>query len=83
MSYWLPNRVYDVIKLIVTVIMPAASVAYVGLAGIWGFPYADEVSRTIAVIYTFLCAVMGISRATAKQVEDPDATADLGRHIAR
>jgi len=83
MSYWLPDRVYDVIKLIVTVIMPAASVAYVGLAGIWGWPYADEVSRTIAVIYTFLCAVMGISGATARQVADPEATADLGRHIAR
>jgi len=67
MSYWLPDRVYDVIKLIVTVIMPAASVAYVGLAGIWGWPYADEVSRTIAVIYTFLCAVMGISSYTARE----------------
>lgn len=67
MIYLLPNDIYDLIKFIVTVIMPAASVAYVGLAGIWGFPYADEVSRTIAVIYTFLCAVMGISSYTARE----------------
>lgn len=80
MTYLLPNRLYDAIKLFVTVIMPAASVAYVGLAGIWGWPYADEVSRTIAVVYTFLCAVMGISGLTAKA--DPDATNDLGRHRA-
>ena len=73
MDYLLPNHVYDAIKFAVTVVMPAVSVLYVGLAGIWGWPYADEVSRTIAVVYTFLCAVMGISTYTAK----PDA-----RHMA-
>lgn len=67
MSYLLPDRLYDLIKFVVTVIMPAASVAYAGLAGIWGWPYADEVTRTIAVIYTFLCAVMGISSYTARE----------------
>lgn len=68
MTYWLPNHVYDAIKFVVTVIMPAVSVLYVGLAGIWGWPFADEVSRTIAVVYTFLCAVMGISSYTAREV---------------
>jgi len=69
MQYWLPDHIYDAIKTIVTVWLPALSIAYVGLAGIWGWPYADEVSRTIAVVYTFLCAVMGISGMTAKEVE--------------
>ena len=70
MNYVIPNHVYDLIKFVVTVILPALSVAYVGLAGIWGFAYADEVSRTIAVIYTFLCAVMGFSSYTAKPFEE-------------
>lgn len=70
MTYILPDKIYDLIKLIVTVWLPALSVAYVGLAGIWGWPYADEVSRTIAVVYTFLCAVMGISSLTAKEVAE-------------
>lgn len=65
MTYILPDKWYDAIKYFVTIIMPAVSVLYVGLAGIWGWPYADEVSRTIAVVYTFLCAVMGISQLTA------------------
>lgn len=69
MKYWLPDHVYDLIKIIVTVFMPAVSVLYVGLAGIWGWPFADEVSRTIAVVYTFLCAVMGFSSYTAKPDE--------------
>lgn len=72
MKYILPDRLYDLIKFIVTVILPALSVAYVGLAGIWGFPYADEISRTIAVVYTFLCAVMGFSSYTAKPDEEAE-----------
>lgn len=79
MQYLLPNRVYDLIKKFVTVVLPAASVLYVALAGIWGWPYADEISRTIAAVYTFLCSLMGISSLTAKA--DPDKTADLGRRI--
>lgn len=67
MTYLLPNRVYDLIKYAVTILLPAASVLYVALAGIWGWPYADEVSRTIAAVYTFLCALMGISQLTAKE----------------
>jgi hypothetical protein len=66
-NYLLPDKIYDVIKYIVTIIMPAVSVLYVGLAGIWGWPYADEVSRTIAVVYTFLCSLMGISHIKANR----------------
>ena len=67
MTYIMPDKLYDLIKYVVTVILPAVSGAYVGLAAIWGWPYADEVSRTFAVVYTFLCAVMGISTLTAKE----------------
>lgn len=70
MQYILPDKFYDLIKYIVTIVMPAASVLYVGLAGVWGWPYADEVSRTVAIVYTFLCAIMGISQLTAKPVID-------------
>lgn len=73
MQYWLPDKWYDAIKWAVTVMLPALSVAYVGLAGIWGFPYADEVSRTVAVVYTLLCALMGISSYTAKPIEGESA----------
>ena len=72
MRYMIPDEIYDSIKFIVTVILPAVSVLYVGLAGIWGWPCADEVSRTIAVVYTFLCAIMGISSYTAKPIDPTD-----------
>lgn len=59
----LSNAVYDVLKWIVVIVIPALTVAYVGLAGIWGFPYADEVAKTSAVICTLLGALLGISTA--------------------
>ena len=70
MKYLLPDWVYDSIKFFVTVVMPAASVLYVGLAAIWGWPFADQISRTEAVVYTFLCALMGISTYSATQEVD-------------
>lgn len=73
MQYILPDKFYDLIKKFVTVVLPAASVLYVALAGIWGWPYADEISRTIAAVYTFLCALMGISQLTAKPVIEQGA----------
>ena len=73
MQYWLPDKWYDAIKWAVTVMLPALSVAYVGLASIWGWPFADEVSRTVAVVYTLLCALMGISSYTAKPIEGESA----------
>ncbi len=51
----LPNKVYDVLKRIVLVCIPAFTTAYVGLSSIWGFPYADEVAKTSAVV----CVLLG------------------------
>lgn|GEM_PF-1449729 len=68
--YPLPNWLYDAIKKFVTVWLPAISGLYVLLAGVWGWPMAEQVAKTIAGIYTFLCAVMGISTKMGKEVED-------------
>ena len=59
----LPDRVYDVLKWIVMIVIPALTTAYVGLAAIWGFPYAEEIAKTSAVICTLLGALLGISTA--------------------
>ena len=41
--------------------LPALATAYVGLSAIWGWPYAEEVAKTSAVICAFLGAILGIS----------------------
>lgn len=59
----LPDKVYDVLKWIVMICLPAISTLYFALAGIWGFPYAEQIVGTLAAITTFLGVLLGISTA--------------------
>ena len=59
----LGNKAYDVLKWIVMIVLPAMTTAYVGLSAVWGFPYAEEVAKTSAVVCTLLGALLGISTA--------------------
>ena len=57
------NKVYDVLKWIAMVLLPALGTLYFGLAGIWGMPAAEQVVGTITVVDTFLGVILGISTA--------------------
>ena len=59
----LPDSVYNILKWITMIVLPALATAYVGLAAIWGWPYADQVAKTTTVICTLLGALLGISTA--------------------
>ena len=60
----LPDNVYTILKWVTMICLPALATAYVGLSAIWGWPYADEIAKTTAVICTLLGALLGISTAT-------------------
>lgn len=66
------NSLYDTLKWIVMIVIPALTTAYVGLSGIWGWPYATEVAKTSAVICTLLGALLGISTAQYNKQEPPN-----------
>lgn len=66
----LPDSVYTTLKWITMIVLPALATAYVGLSAIWGFPYADEVAKTTAVICTLLGALLGISTAEYNKCGD-------------
>lgn len=68
----LSNRVYDILKWCVMIAFPALTTAYVGLSGIWGWPYAEEVAKTSAVVCVLLGALLGISTAQYNKQEPPD-----------
>lgn len=68
----LSNRVYDILKWCVMIAIPALTTAYVGLSGIWGWPYATEVAKTSAAICTLLGALLGISTAQYNKQEPPN-----------
>lgn len=65
----LNDKVYDALKWLVMIVLPALTTAYVGLAAIWGFPCAEEVSKTSAVVCTLLGALLGISTAEYNKSE--------------
>lgn len=77
----LNSKVYDVLKWITLILIPALTTAYVGLAAIWGSPfvYPDEVAKTSAVICTLLGAILGISTAqyNKSQAYYPDEEEDM------
>lgn len=57
----LSNKVYDVLKFIAQILLPALGTLYFALAKIWGFPYATEIVGTISAVDAFLGALLGIS----------------------
>lgn len=61
------NKVYDALKWITMVVLPAMASLYTGLAGVWGLPLANEIPDTIMIIVTFLGIVLGISSAQYKK----------------
>lgn len=63
------NKVYDVLKYVTQIGLPAVGTLYFALSGIWGFPYAEQVVGTITAIVTFLGVLLGISNANYKKEE--------------
>lgn len=57
------NKTYDVLKWIAQIVLPAIGTLYAALAGIWGFPYGEQIVGTILAVDTFLGAILQISTA--------------------
>ncbi len=55
------NKIYDVLKWIALVVLPALTALWLTLANIWGFPYAEAIGATMAAVTTFLGAILGVS----------------------
>ena len=58
---FLPDRVYDILKWVAIIVMPALSTFIVGLGGIWSLPYAGQVAATVTAIGVLLGAFLGLS----------------------
>lgn len=59
----LPDAIYNVVKWIVIIVMPATATLYAALAAVWGWAYSQEVVTTITAVDTFLGAILCISSA--------------------
>ena len=53
----LNDRLYDVLKWIALICIPALATFYVACAGVWGWPYADEIAKTANAVCVLLGAL--------------------------
>lgn len=65
----LSNQVYDVLKWVTLVMLPAVGTAYLGLSQILNLPYATQVTGSIVVITTLLGTLIGISTVNHNKEE--------------
>ena len=72
----LSNKVYDILKYLVCVAIPALTTFYVGLSKVVNVPYASEVAQISALVCTLIGSLIHIS-STAYwadvQEQDDDA----------
>jgi hypothetical protein len=70
------NKVYNVLKFIALVLLPAAGSLYFALSGIWNLPDVTQVVGTISVVDTFLGGVLGLSSRSYSAPVDGHVTVD-------
>ena len=59
----LSDNVYNVLKWVVLVCLPALTTAYVGLDAVFKWGYADTVAKVSAIVCTLIGTLIGISTA--------------------
>ena len=61
-GFRLKDSVYNVLKWICLIALPALSTFYGILAEIWNLPYAVQIPRTITAIALLIGALIGVSQ---------------------
>lgn len=70
------NKVYDTLKWIAQIVLPAFATLYFSLGEIWGLPYNTEIAGTVTAIDTFLGVILGISSASYNKKLEEEKTRD-------
>ena len=64
------NKVYDVLKWIALVALPALTTFWIAIAKIWEIPYGEPIAATITAFTALLGALLGVSSVIyAKKLE--------------
>lgn len=64
------NKVYDILKWVALIVLPALATLYLGLSNTWGLPFGEEISATITLVNTFLGAILMVSNNQYKKQGD-------------
>ena len=55
------DKVYDVLKWIAVLLLPALGPMIEGIFAVWGIPYGTQIADTIRYLQIFLGAILGLS----------------------
>ena len=61
------NKIYDVLKWVAIIVLPALATFIKVVFAAWNLPYADPIATTITALATFLGAILMVSNATYKR----------------
>lgn len=61
------NKVYDVLKYIAQIVLPAIAAFYVAIAALWNLPFSEQISGTVMALDTLLGALLMISSSQYNQ----------------
>lgn len=57
----LSNKLFDVLKWVAILFLPALAILIRTVFAIWKIPYGEEISSTIVALQVFLGAILGVS----------------------
>ena len=66
----LNSKVYDILKWIAIICLPALSLLVGALGQIWGWADAEKITLTISAVATFLGALIGVSTYKYNKVDE-------------
>lgn len=66
----MPDKLYDILKWVCLIALPALAVLYFTLAKIWGLPYGAEITATINAVALFIGSLIGVSHLAIKKEEE-------------
>lgn len=73
----IPNKIYDWLKWVQRLLLPAIATLYLALGAIWKdiiyLPYPEQVAATITAVDTFLGVILGISTANYNKANEAAA----------
>lgn len=66
----LSDKVYNILKWICLICLPAVAVFYTVIAKIWGLPFEAEIPATINAVAVLIGSLIGISHLTIKKEQE-------------
>lgn len=72
------NKIYDILKWVAIIVLPAASTFVASVFPLWDLPCADAIAQTITAVGAFLGAVLMVSNFSYKNGDNVGATGPQG-----